>query len=217
MRSPVLMSQSTTLPDLPPRPPPVSRSCPLRLKRMIVGKPSGKRQHAERLEGLGVVKEDLLLPADRDQRRPRTGRQRGERIRLRAGRTVRAAVRPASAADRLDARARRRRLARCCSRRRHALPVAVSSSWPAIHFSTIGEFCVGQLVALRRHLRIFRLLDALEEQARAGDCRTPAPCHSRCPAACPGRSRDRGRPSSCRGCDSSGTRCGRSAGRDRCR
>jgi hypothetical protein len=47
------------------------------------------------------------------------------------------------------------------------LPVAVSRSCPTIHFLDRGDILIAQLVALRRHLRIFRLLDALEELARA--------------------------------------------------
>ncbi|TXT34179.1 MAG: hypothetical protein FD138_1721 [Planctomycetota bacterium] len=46
-----------------------------------VGNPFRERQYADQLQVIGVVKQDTLMPRDRDERSPRAGRERRHRMR----------------------------------------------------------------------------------------------------------------------------------------
>ena len=71
-RLPVLTSQTTAWPDWPPRPPPARSRSPLRLNFRTWIVPSGNGRTPTRRWSV-VVEQDLLLPADRDERGPRAG------------------------------------------------------------------------------------------------------------------------------------------------
>ena len=73
-RLPVFTSQTTARPDWPPRPPPASSRPPLRLNLQDVDRALGERQHADQVVVGRLVEQDLLVPADGDERRPRAGR-----------------------------------------------------------------------------------------------------------------------------------------------
>src|SRR4051812_10110124 len=73
---PFLHPPRPPLPPLPPVPPPRQQDARVAAELQHVDRPLGERQHAEQFQRVGVVQQDLLLPADRQQRRPRAGRHR---------------------------------------------------------------------------------------------------------------------------------------------
>ena len=127
----------------------------------------GEGEHAERFERLGVEKDDLLLPAERHQWRPRARAERGERIRF---------CRVDDGIEREFARHRRRAFGtrqrddgdlHVVRRDRDGLAAGGFEKLAVDPLAHDGDFAVGKFVALRRHLRILRLHYALEEQAAA--------------------------------------------------
>ena len=73
IRLPVFTSNSTTQPEWPPRPPASQQHAAVAAEAEDVGNAFRERQHAQQLGRVGVVERDLLLPGDRDERRPGAG------------------------------------------------------------------------------------------------------------------------------------------------